>query len=116
MMKYLFILLFVVGCGNATKSDNPPSVAGTYQCISGCSGICLYETTIVTQHKSNVFVDAHSFASCPGSINNNGDFTSKCKDYFGDKIQCSGTFHDDLFTLDCTLGGIRCQQVLFVTI
>lgn len=114
MKKYSLLTicsLFLFAC-SGSDSSNPPKVAGTYACVSSCSGTCEYTAIVVTQNKSTV-VAVNSFLNCSGEINDNGGYSATCEDVNGNSQSCSGTFAGDLFTAKCTIDGVTCQQAGF---
>lgn len=106
----IIVLFFIVGCGGAsstTSSDNPPDVEGTYRCISGCSGECLF-SDIGQVIQSGDQITVRLTSDVTGSINNDGEFSIA-----NDEASCEGQFIQNTATAECSENGINCQQVTY---
>jgi len=115
-MKKILLIAFGVlllancggGGGGEVGTDNPPDIAGSYSCISGCTGICSFDNnTVASQNGSQIALTSISSTST-GTINNDGVFSiasSSCT--------CEGQITGATAVVDCTCNGTTCQAVTY---
>lgn len=104
----ILVLALLVGCGSGggVGSDNPPSVAGEYECLAGCSGVCDADPTMtVTQDGDQVAV-TDSTGTATGTINNDGEYTVS-----NSICSCEGQIVDTIGRVSCVCDGIPCQEM-----
>ena len=105
----LAILFASCGDDDGPSSSNPPSVAGTYTCISGCFGTCNFDNTLtVTQNGSSIIIRSNSFPDSQGTVFDDGSYQTESSN-----CSCSGQFILDSATSNCRCGGVTCQTVTY---
>jgi len=106
----LFLLTSCGGCGGtgSTASDDPPNVAGTYDCIAACSGICDIDPTLLVTQDGDRISSTDSNGTVMGTIDNDGNFTAS-----NDDCSCEGQIVDTVATVVCTCLGTTCQEVTY---
>lgn len=107
MKKILLLSVLLIGCGSGTE-DTTPSVSGTYQCASGCSGSCVFSNLTVTQNDSTI-VTVSDFGSCSGTINSDGQYSLQCSS----GSTCTGFISGTKATANCGFNTMSCQQATF---
>jgi len=113
MRNILIIALLIAlsacgGGGSDTPSDILPSVAGTYECMAGCSGVCDIDPTLLVTQDGDRISSTDSTGTVMGSINSDGEFTASNAD-----CSCEGQIVDTISTVVCTCRGITCQEVTY---
>jgi len=109
----MFVMVALVGCGDGTGSSNPPSVAGSYTCVSGCNGVCTFFDITITQNGSTV-VYSSAVSNGSGEINDDGEYTVMYEDIGGNPGTCQGIIAGGQATADCNSGGVNCQQAAYI--
>lgn len=106
---FLIVLIGLVGfaCGGSGGGDIP-NVAGTYQCTSGCDGVCIFDGTLtVVQDEGDVILQADSGDST-GTVDDEGDFST-----VSDNGTCEGQFVQGVAIANCFIQDTQCQQVTY---
>lgn len=111
---YLMLTVLAIGCGGSdggedTASDDPPDVAGTYSCSSGCTGTCTFDDELtVIQSGDDIILRSDSFPDSVGTVNNEGEFSTT-----SDNCECDGQFVSGTAVANCECEGTDCQSVTF---
>ena len=114
-LMFVVAILLLASCGSSTATDNPPNVAGTYDCTAGCIGVCIFaDVLIASQDGANVSTTSAT-ASCVGEIDNDGNGDLDCVAVDGSTQTCEGQFAAGTFIGDCRfdVSGITCQTVSY---
>ena len=116
LMSLLVITLIAACGGGGAPSDNPPNIAGTWECIGGCSGVCPFDNTITITQDGSDFTVYLSNGIMQGSIDNDGNY-----DFPGANETCEGnitTVHTGgvaymVSTGICHIAEYICQTVTY---
>lgn len=112
---YMIGLFLIAGCGGNGSGvrtfNDPPTIANTYKCISGCNGVCIFDHLIeITQQEETIHVDSPSGTGM-GFVDDRGFI-----EYSDGENFCSGQWGKAGFiSVECETDSTQCQKVRYAS-